>query len=844
MIDLKPYLPRELPPPLEALSVLALDLRWSWNHASDELWRLIDPDLWEATGNPWLIMQSVSRERLDTLAADEAFMSEFQRIIRDRAENLAEITWFDRVERGEELGLVAYFSMEFGLSESLPIYSGGLGILAGDVLKTASDLGVPMVGIGLLYQQGYFRQAINGNGDQLAYFPFNDPAMLPILPLRDASGSWLRIQVELPGRSLQLRCWDVQIGRTHLYLLDANHPVNNPRDRGITGELYGGDNETRLAQEIILGIGGWRLLEALDLPVRVCHLNEGHAALAVLERAARAMPQLDVDFVTALRATRAGNIFTTHTPVPAAFDRFDPLLARQYLEPYATQWGIDLDTLVDLGRGVSDGADAPLNMAYLALRASGAAFGVSRLHGSVSRALFAPLFPRWPLDEVPIGHITNGVHTPTWDSQAADALWTRACGKARWSGEIKPVAEKVAVLDDETLWNFRAQQRHGLIGALRARIALQRANRGEPQDRVAASVNLLDPNTLTLGFARRFTGYKRPNLLLEQPERLARLLSDPHRPVQLVLAGKAHPKDGPGQAMIRQWFDFIRQNEALSRHVIFIEDYDMALAAELVQGVDVWINTPRRPWEASGTSGMKVLVNGGLNLSELDGWWAEAYTPDMGWALGDRAEHDSDPVWDRHEAEMLYQVLEESVIPDFYARDARGIPQRWVARVRESMARLTPVYSTNRMLREYVETYYLPAARAVGNRLASGGEAARTLQDWARRIDAHWPAVRIGGANLGVEAGVLHVDVQVFLDDLQVDDVCVQLFANSVEADTAPERHVLVRSEPLPGAVNGFHYTAHVATNRSVADYTVRIVPNHPLASIPLDSRHILWDHE
>lgn len=666
--------------------------------------------------------------------------------------------------------------------------------------------------------------------------------MLPILPLRDAEGGWLRVQVELPGRSLQLRCWDVQVGRMHLYLLDANHPVNNPRDRGITGELYGGDHETRLAQEIILGIGGWRLLEALKLPVRVCHLNEGHAALAVLERAAHDMRRLDMDFATALRATRAGNVFTTHTPVPAAFDRFDPSLARQYLDPYATQWGIPLESLLDLGRMTPGDGQEPLNMAYLALHASGAAFGVSRLHGTVSQALFASLFPRWPQAEVPIGHITNGVHMPTWDSRAADELWTQACGKNRWGGDIKPVADGVAVLSDESLWSFRTEQRHGLIRALRTRIARQRANRGESCERVDESAGLLDPNTLTLGFARRFTDYKRTNLLLDQPERLVRLLSDPHRPVQLVLAGKAHPKDGRGQAMIRQWIEFIQQNQALSRRVIFIEDYDMALAAELVQGVDVWINTPRRPWEASGTSGMKVLVNGGLNLSELDGWWAEAYTPSVGWALGDRAEHDADPAWDRHEADALYRLLDESVIPEFYERDDRGIPQRWVAWVRESMARLTPVYSTNRMLREYVAGYYLPGARTWVKRTENEGKMARALEDWAHRIDAHWPAVRIGSVSLIQEDAGLRADIQVFLDDLRTDDACVQIYANSVDAEAPPERHLLTRTQPLPGAVNGFHYEGTIATQRPMSDYTVRVLPYHPEANIPLDEQHILWD--
>jgi starch phosphorylase len=828
MTHMQHYSPRELPPALAGLADLALDLRWSWNHASDALWRAIDPELWDTTGNPWLILESASHERMQALVADHDFLAEFKRQIAARQKSLREKTWFDALPNGTDLQRVAYFSMEFGLSEALPIYSGGLGILAGDMLKTASDLGVPMVGVGLLYQQGYFRQALDSDGRQLAYYPYNNPAMLPVLPLRNADGGWLHVDVEL-------------VGRVRLLLLDANGMSNHPRDRGITGELYGGDNETRLQQEIILGIGGWRMLEALGLHAQVCHLNEGHAAFAVLERAAQLMREQNLDFATALRGTRAGNLFTTHTPVAAAFDRFPTELIRRYLKPFSAAWGVELETVLALGREHSDDGNEPFNMAWLALRGSGAVNGVSRLHGAVSRALFAPLFARWPLHDIPVGHVTNGVHTPSWDSVEADSLWTQSCGKARWNGELANIEHLIAALSDETLWDFRARQRQRLLDAIRQRRAHQAAGHGEDPLRTAALNQLLDPNALILGFARRFTGYKRTNLLLAQPERLLRVLGDPQRPVQIVLAGKAHPRDTEGQTMLRQWAEFIARDDLPYGRVVFIEDYDMAVAAELVQGVDVWINTPRRPWEASGTSGMKVLVNGGVNLSELDGWWAEAYTPEVGWALGDRGEHGTNPEWDEAEAEALYNLLENTVVPEFHERDEAGIPRRWIARVRESMARLTPAYSTNRMLREYVEQYYLPCAHALEGRLADGAAAARDLQQWTQRLHAHWPALHMGASAVTSTDDGFEIDVQVYLDDLPPDDVAVQLYADGTTPDAPSECQVLERGPALPGAINGFHYHARLTTARPADDYTVRIVPSHPLADVPLEEDAILW---
>jgi starch phosphorylase len=609
---------------------------------------------------------------------------------------LAAPAWFQKNHSQSPLTNVAYFSMEFMLSEALPIYSGGLGNVAGDQLKAYSDLGVPVVAVGLLYQRGYFRQIINKNGEQEAIYPYNDPGQLPIMPLRQPNGEWLRLEITLPGYSLWLRAWQVQVGRIKLYLLDSNDAANIPVHRGITSELYGGGPELRLKQELVLGLGGWRLLKALGINPEVCHLNEGHAAFAVLERARDFMKENAVPFEAALAATRAGNLFTTHTAVAAGFDRFEPSLIEHYLGMYARKGlGISLSDLMALGRQTSGEGHEPFNMAYLAIRGSGAVNGVSRLHGKVSRHLLSSLFPRWPADEVPIGHVTNGVHMPSWDSAESDGLWTETCGKDRWLGAIETMEQNIRRVSDARLWRFRSTARESLVEYARERLSRQLASTGATKEQVDAAKHLFNPDALTLGFARRFATYKRPNLLLRDPERLRRLLTNTERPVQLIMAGKAHPADRAGQALIKEWIDFI-QRPGPSPHVIFLSDYDMLLAARLVQGVDVWINTPRRPWEASGTSGMKVLVNGGINLSELDGWWAEAYSPEVGWALGDGKDHSDDPSLDGIEAEALYELLEQKVAPEFYRRDAQGLPVEWLARVRESMARLTPQFSTNR----------------------------------------------------------------------------------------------------------------------------------------------------
>jgi starch phosphorylase len=824
----------------DSLATLALDMHWSWNHATDEVWRQLDPELWEITHNPWVILQTVSRDKIERVLANPGFRKTVDGLVQATRQAAETPAWFQKNHSDAPLACAAYFSMEFMLSEALPIYSGGLGNVAGDQLKAASDLGVPVVGVGLLYQQGYFRQMIDKDGAQRALFPYNDPGQLPITPLRQPNGEWLRLELDLPGHPIWLRAWQVQVGRVKLYLLDSNDAANFPPYRGITSELYGGGPDLRLLQELVLGIGGWRLLAALGIQPEVCHLNEGHAALAVLERARSFMINTGQPFDVALATTRAGNIFTTHTAVEAGFDRFAPALIEHCLGGYARkELGIALHDLLALGRQNPNDEGEDFNMAYLAIRGSGAVNGVSRLHGKVSRRLFEPLFPRWPTGEVPVGHVTNGVHMPTWDSAEADDLWTEACGKGRWLGTTETLEQDIRRVTDARLWQFRTAASKSLVEYARERLSLDLAVAAAPPEEVEGAKHLFDSNALTLGFARRFATYKRPNLLLHDPERLLRLLANPQRPVQLIIAGKAHPADQAGQALIQEWMHFIRRPEARP-HVIFLSDYDMHLSEHLVQGVDVWVNTPRRPWEASGTSGMKVLVNGGINLSELDGWWAEAYRPELGWALGDGQEHGEDPAWDAAEAETMYGLLEREVIPEFYTRHESGIPTAWVKRMRESMAQLTPDFSTSRTVREYTEKHYLPAAATYRKRAADKGAVGRQIADWDRVLEKEWPALRFGEIKVETNADQDVFEVQVYLNDLDPNTVRIELYADGVNGGD-PMRQEMKRLRQMDEAARGYVYGAQVPATRPPKDYTARVIPFFSGVAVPLEAPQILW---
>ncbi|MBI2801131.1 MAG: alpha-glucan family phosphorylase [Gammaproteobacteria bacterium] len=836
-------LPRAMPEGLEPLTELALDLHWTWSHAADSLWRR-HGELWERTQNPWAILQNISNDELEKLAHDPDFRQDLRRAIDHRQRYLQQPAWCDQF--ASELGVknIAYFSLEFGLSEALPLYAGGLGILAGDFLKTASDLALPVIGIGLLYQEGYFRQLIDANDRQIEVYPYNDPSDLPIQPVSDATGSWLKVTLELPGRTLLLRVWRANVGRINLYLLDSNDLLNGPSDRGITAKLYSGGVEMRLMQEMVLGIGGWRILEQLNLEIDVCHLNEGHAAFVVLERARRFMKKNASAFGAALWATRAGNVFTTHTPVAAGFDIYSPdLIAKYfpYFRDHLAEFDISLRDLLALGRKNPDDDAEPFNMTFLALRGCATANGVSELHGVVSRRLFSDLYPRWPEVEIPIGHVTNGVHVPSWDSAWADTLWTDACGKRRWHGDVENLTKQIQALDDNTLWEFRGAQRRDLVHYARARLARQLGQCSAPPEQINEAHRYLDPNVLTLGFARRFAEYKRPNLILHEPARLARLVLSDKRPIQIIVAGKAHPDDEMGKILIREWLDFIRRWEVRGR-VVFLEDYDIALAQQLVQGVDVWINTPNRPWEACGTSGMKVLANGGLNLSELDGWWAEAYAPDLGWAIGDGREH-HESGWSAIEAEQLYQVLEAEVVPAFYNRSAGGVPEQWVKRIRASISMLAPKFSSNRMLQQYLNQHYRPAADAFQRRSRNQGLLATELDAWYTNLRQRWHQVRFGTLEIKLADDYWNFYAPVYLGELKSDSIKVELYADPSGA--APRLcQQMQRQAMIPGALNAYVYRTSVRASRPSADFTPRITAYHPEARIPSEAPFILWQRE
>ncbi|WP_431128317.1 alpha-glucan family phosphorylase [Flagellimonas flava] len=823
---------------MEILIELALNVRWSWNHATDKVWEKLDPELWELTQNPWLILQTVSRDRLKRHLENQSFRKTIDDLSKANRKAVSGSSWFQRSHPKAALTNVAYFSMEYMLSEALPIYAGGLGNVAGDQLKSASDLGVPVVAIGLLYAKGYFRQEIDVDGTQNALFPHNDPGQLPITPLRRPNGEWLRFQVSLAGLSIWLRVWQVQVGRLKLYLLDSNDAANLPIHRGITDELYGGGPELRIKQEIILGIGGYKLLKALDIKPEVCHMNEGHAAFLVLERANDFMKMHGTTFKEALTITRAGNIFTTHTAVSAGFDYFSPMLMEKYLGIYAKkELDIDLGELMALGRGEIHNPWDSFNMAYLAIRGSGAINGVSRLHGEVSRSLFKDLFPRWPLHEVPVGHVTNGVHMSSWDSEYADKVWTEACGKDRWRGELGDHEEHISKMSDQELWHFRNKSRKRLVGFVRKRFERQSMASGQSPDTIKVSNRIFDSDVLTLGFARRFVPYKRPDLLLHDPERFVRILTNSEFPVQLVLAGKAPPFDESGKALIRRWIQFIERYK-LQEHVVFLSDYDMMLTENLVQGVDVWLNTPRRPWEASGTSGMKVLVNGGINLSGLDGWWAEAYTPEVGWTFGTEKEQADDSARDAHEARSLYNVLEQEVIPEFYSRNEKGIPEPWVARMRKSMGTLAPNFSANRTVREYTENYYLPAAVNYKKRAARKGAEGRRMANADRDLKVYWGKMKFGKVRVESSINGHSFRIQLWLNGVKPKDILVELFAEGT--GDQPSVKIPMKMDWM-GDMGEHNYYAKVLTKRPASDYTARVVPNYGNITLPLEDNRILW---
>ncbi len=845
-----------LPPPLERQRDLVYNLRWAWNHDAIELFRW-DNELWERSGhNPARMIGIAEQATLEAAAVDTGFLAHLDRVAKDfAAYQTSDSTWFQRTHGKESRLLVAYFSAEFGVTDCLSIFAGGLGILAGDHLKSASDLGAPLVGVGLLYQQGYFRQYLNEAGWQQETYPDNDFHTLPLLLERDRAGEPLTISVPFPGRTIVAQIWRAQVGRVPLYLLDTNIPVNNRTDQDITDQLYGGDTELRMQQEMMLGIGGYRALEALGLAPSVYHMNEGHSAFLALEHIRRLMETHQLSFAEAHEAACAGLIFTTHTPVPAGHDYFQPELMARYFTDYANRLGLSFRDLLAFGRKDPTDNQEPFCMTTLALRLAQSSNGVSRLHGEVSRQMWQSLWPAVPTAEIPIGHVSNGVHFQSWISQEMAELYDRYLGP-HWRDE--PANERVWArtgrIASEELWRTHQQRRERLVAFARRRLRHQLERRGATQAEIQAADEVLDPDILTIGFARRFAAYKRATLLLRDPKRLARLLNDPARPVQIIFAGQAHPHDDAGKELIQQIVTLCRQPEFRHR-MVFLEGYDMAIARSMVQGTDVWLSTPRRPLEASGTSGMKAAANGVLNLSTLDGWWDEAWrdpahqspahqsnddgheSNSIGWALGRGEVYDDPDYQDKVEAEALYDLLERDVVPTFYERGNDKLPRQWIARMKSSIGHLCHFFNTHRMVQEYAERFYLPAAQRQQQLATEEMARARALAAWRERIQQHWPEVRIEAVTTdsltALQVGTtIKVQAQVHLGALRPDDVAVELYAGQVDAEGEIIDAQITPMQPLgtDGGAGSFRFASEaVACCKSgLHGFTVRVLPHHP----------------
>ena len=843
-----------LPKPLERLQELAYNLHWAWDHDNIELFRRLDSHLWEETGhNPVLMLGTIAQERLEAAANNVGFLAHLERVSQDIYEHLSgKSTWFRRTHDATEDPLIAYISAEFGITECLSIFAGGLGVLAGDHLKSASDLGVPLVGVGLLYQQGYFRQYFNEAGWQQEAYENNDFHNLPLALECLPDGTPLTVEVPYPGRQVVAQVWRAQVGRVPLYLLDTNVSANRPEDQDITDQLYGGDLEMRIKQEIVLGIGGYRALQALELEPTVYHLNEGHAAFLALERMRSMMRDHNLSFHEAREVASAGLVFTTHTPVSAGHDYFPPHLINNYFADYAGSLGLSLQKFLALGQEDPGNESAPFCMTTFALRLAAHTNGVSRLHGQISRRVWKVLWPGVPEEEIPIGHVTNGVHFQSWISRDMKQLYDRYLGP-RWREEpadqtVWRQAEDIAA---EELWRTHERRRERLVAFVRRRLRAQLERHGAPQTEIEAAGEVLDPEALTIVFARRFATYKRATLLLRDPERLARIVNHTDRPVQIIFAGKAHPRDDPGKQLIQQIVGLTRQ-EPFQRRMVFLADYDMNVARYALQGADVWLNTPRRPLEASGTSGMKAAVNGVLNLSTLDGWWDEAYQPQVGWAIGQGETYEDPGYQDQVEAEALYGLLERDAIPTFYDRGADGLPRRWIARMKASIATLCHCYNTHRMVREYTERFYLPAADRYRELTANEMTRARALADWRTRVQEAWSQVRLEAMDTGPATPLrvgdeFQVPARVHLGVLTPDDVTVELCLGRMDADgeiVHPKSTSMQLAGP-DGERSYLYETSVVAYPGSgLHGYAIRVLPSHPDLTTPFLPGLIVWaDH-
>ncbi len=831
-----------LPDALKPLRTLAMNLWWTWNPDAQELFRRLEPTLWhQFENNPIKLLNAIDQERLATAAKDPAFVAHLERIMETLKRDMSSKTWFEREYPDLADRKIAYFSAEFGMHECVPLYSGGLGVLAGDHLKTASDLGVPVVGVSLLYRYGYFHQHLSKEGLQFEEYPPVDLQNTPISMVMDSEGQPLKVWFPMSDHSICAQLWKTQVGRVELYLLDTHVPENSPEEQEITGKLYGGDQRMRIRQEVVLGVGGVRALESVGIIPDVCHMNEGHCAFLAIERIRQMMQKHGLSFDDAREAVAGSTLFTTHTPVPAGIDTFPPDLVERYVGPLANDIGLSVPGLLALGQLDRQREGEPFSMAILALRLASACNGVSKLHAQVARRMWHPLWRELPISEVPISAVTNGIHIRTWQSIEMATLFDRYLGPD-WSRNPldSEVWNRINEIPDEELWAAHERLRERMVAATRAHLKKQLKRRGAPPSELDAAGEMLDPEALTIGFARRFATYKRANLFLRDVERLEALLTDEKRPLQFVFAGKAHPRDDVGKELIKRIVEFSRTSNAYKR-IVFLEDYSMGIARFLVQGVDVWLNNPIKLLEASGTSGMKVTPNGGINFSVLDGWWPEGYDGTNGWIIGDDQMYENDEYQDSVEAASIYEQLEREIVPLFYDRGRDGMPRKWIAKMKSSMRTCPPQFSGNRMLRQYATELYAPAAKRWLRLSADNFSAAKELANWKKQIAQNWDQVRIedvkseGGPVRAVGAQV-PVSARVHLGRIDPSDVSVEIYHGLIEgaSDITEGEITPMRVEGKPE--NGVYYfTGAIPCDTTGRHgFAVRAIPHHD----DVDNRH------
>ena len=838
----------KLPAAMESLRSLAYNVVFSWHSEIRDLFMRMDPGLWSEAGhNPVLLLGLISQERLEELVNDPGFMAQLEEVRQQSERYLSSPRQKKSDFLAEESFLVAYLSAEFGLTNCLPIYSGGLGILAGDHVKSASDLNVPLIGLGLLYQGGYFSQYLNADGWQMETYPINDFDNLPVNQVRDHEGHPVRVSVDFKGRPCQVQVWKVDVGRVPLYLLDTNIPENEPDLRQTTAQLYGGDREMRLRQEIVLGIGGIRALHAMGIEPTVVHMNEGHASFSALERINIFRREKGLTFDAAREVVQASTVFTTHTPVPAGNDVFDPELFRAYFEEYSKGLGINIKVLLGYGRVNPRDEAEPFGVTPLALRLSAHSNGVSRLHGKVSRSMWQQVWPHQPVEDIPIDHVTNGIHVPTWISREFSYIFDRYLGP-NWAEDPdnKRVWDQVGQIPTTELWRAHCRCREQLISFTRGRLARQFQQRGAQTAEIQRAAEVLNPDALTIGFARRFATYKRATLLFSYPDRLERLINSVDRPVQIVIAGKAHPQDNGGKEFIKAIIH-LAQQERFRNKIVFLENYNIHIANMLVSGTDVWLNTPRRPLEACGTSGMKALANGSLNLSVLDGWWDEGYQPEFGWAIGQGEVYADHTYQDEHESQDLYNLLEKEVMPLFYQRGSDGIPRGWVDKMRAGLKTLVPMFNSHRMVLDYMNNYYLPCTKRYTELCTDGMTGANELAKWRSRIMTAWQdvsvvEVRTGGNREALVGDSIGVSAFVRLGSLLPEDVTVEAYYGRLDhnGDFA-ERET--KALNIFGQTDGVHEFRGRITCKSTGRFgiTVRVTPSQKRLENPFAMGVVHW---